>query len=46
MYKLELKSGQSEVEHNVIIETANKIMDKQGKSVMWVFFINCSDLSQ
>ena len=44
MYKLELKSGQSEVEHNVIIETANKIMDKQGKSVMCVFFINCSDL--
>ena len=32
------------VEHNLIIETANKIINKQGKSVMLDFFTNCSDL--
>ena len=31
--------------HNLIIETANKIPNKQGKSVMLDFFTNCSDLS-
>ena len=30
----------------VIIETADKIMNKQGKSVMLDFFANCSDLCQ
>ena len=30
----------------MIIETANKIINKQGKSVMLVFFTNCSDLCQ
>ena len=29
---------------NVIIKTANKIINKQGKSVMLDFFANCSDL--
>ena len=32
--------------HNIIIETANKIINKQGKSVMLDFFANCSDLCQ
>ena len=32
--------------HNVIIETANKIINKQSKSVMLDFFTNCSDLCQ
>ena len=31
---------------NIIIETANKIINKQGKSVMLDFFTNCSDLCQ
>ena len=31
---------------NIIIETANKIINKQGKSVMLDFFANCSDLCQ
>ena len=35
-YKLELKSGLNKVEHNEIIETASKIINKQGK--------NCGDL--
>ena len=30
---MELKSGYNVVEHNVIIETAHKIINKQGKSV-------------
>ena len=30
----------------IIIETANKIINKQGKSVMLDFFANCSDLCQ
>ena len=30
----------------MIIETANKIINKQGKSVMLDFFANCSDLCQ
>ena len=34
------------VEHNLIIETANKIINKQGKSVMLDFFTNFSDLCQ
>ena len=34
------------VEHNLIIETANKIINKQGKSVMLDFFTNYSDLCQ
>ena len=38
IYKLELKSGRNMVEHNVIIETANKIINKQAKSVMLDFF--------
>ena len=38
IYKLELKSGRNVVEHNVIIETANKIINKQAKSVMLDFF--------
>ena len=29
---------------NIIIETANEIIHKQGKSVMLDFFTNCSDL--
>ena len=29
---------------NIIIETANKIINNQGKSVMLDFFANCSDL--
>ena len=37
--KLELKSGRNVVEHNVIIETANKIINKQAKSVMLDFFL-------
>ena len=28
---------------NIIIETVNKIINKQGKSVMLDFFTNCSD---
>ena len=32
--------------HNIIIETANKIISKQGKSVTLDFFTNCSDLGQ
>ena len=31
---------------NVIIETADKIINKQGKSIMLDFFANCSDLCQ
>ena len=31
---------------NIIVEKANKIINKQGKSVMLDFFINCSDLCQ
>ena len=31
---------------NTIIETADKIINKQGKSVMLDFFTNCSDLCQ
>ena len=42
--KLELKFGYNVVENNVIIETAHKIINKQGKSVMLEFFTNCSDL--
>ena len=42
--KLELKTGENVVEHNVIIETANKIINKQDKSVMLNIFTNCSDL--
>ena len=30
----------------MIIETANKIINKQGKSVRLDFFANCSDLCQ
>ena len=30
----------------MIIETANKIVNKQGKSVLLDFFTNCSDLCQ
>ena len=30
----------------MIIETANKIINKQGKSVMLDFFAYCSDLCQ
>ena len=40
IYKLELNSGLSVVEHNVIIETAIKILNKHGKSVMLDFFRN------
>ena len=29
--------------YNMIIKTANKIINKQGKSVMFDFFTNCSD---
>ena len=38
IYKLELQSGRNVVEHNVIIETANKIINNQAKSVMLDFF--------
>ena len=31
---------------NIIIETANKIINNQGKSVMLDFFTYCSDLCQ
>ena len=31
---------------NIIIETAIKIINKQGKSVMSDLFTNCSDLCQ
>ena len=31
-YKLEIKSGLNKVEHNVIIETASKIINKKGKN--------------
>ena len=31
---------------NIIIETANEIINKQGKSAMLDFFANCSDLCQ
>ena len=31
---------------NIIIETVNKIINKQGKSVMLDFSTNCSDLCQ
>ena len=30
----------------IIIETANKIINTQGKSIMLDFFTNCSDLCQ
>ena len=33
-------------EVDVIIETANKIINKQGKSAMLDFFGNCNDLCQ
>ena len=39
IYKLELNSGLSVLEHNVIIETAIKILNKHGKSVMLDFFV-------
>ena len=39
IYKLELQSGRNVVEHNVIIETANKIINNQAKSVMLDFFL-------
>ena len=29
---------------NVVIEAANKVINKQGKSVMLDFFASCSDL--
>ena len=29
---------------NIMIQTTNKIINKQGKSVMFDFFTNCSDL--
>ena len=40
IYKLELKSGQITyvVEHNVIIDAAIKIINKQGKTVMLDYF--------
>ena len=31
---------------NIMIQTANKIINKQGKSAMFDFFTNCSDLCQ
>ena len=31
---------------NIVNEAANKIINKQGKSVMLDFFTNCSDLCQ
>ena len=39
IYKLELKSGRwpNVVKHNVIIETADEIINKQAKSVMLDF---------
>ena len=43
-YKLQIKSGQNVVEHNLIIETAHKIVNKWGKSIMLDFFTNCGDL--
>ena len=46
IYKLELKSGRNVVEHNVIIETANNIINKQAKSVMLDFFFNCTKICQ
>ena len=39
IYKLEFNSGLSVVEHNVIIDTAIKILNKHGKSVMLDFFV-------
>ena len=39
-YSLKLKSGLNVLEHNVIIAKANKIINKQGKSVMLDFFYN------
>ena len=39
IYEMEFKSGQNVVEHNVIIETASKIINKQGKSVKLDFFL-------
>ena len=38
IHKLELKSGQNVVEHNVIIDAAIKIINKQGKTVMLDYF--------
>ena len=32
--------------YNVIIETANKIIDKQGECYVGFFLTNCSDLCQ
>ena len=32
------KSGQNVIEHNVIIETAHEIINKQGESIMSDFF--------
>ena len=32
--------------YKIIIETANKIINKQGENVMLDFFTNCSDLYQ
>ena len=32
------KSGQNVIEHNVIIETAHEIINKQGESIMLDFF--------
>ena len=46
IYKVQIKSGWNVLEHNLIIEKANKIINKQGKSVMLDFFTNCSDLCQ
>ena len=37
IYKLELKSALNVVEHNVIIETANKSINKQVSCVMLDF---------
>ena len=37
-YKLQIKSGLNVVEHNLIIETAHKIVNKGGKSIMLDFF--------
>ena len=31
---------------NIVIEKANEIINKQGKSAMLDFFANCSDLCQ
>ena len=42
-----LSSGQKVIpRRNIIKEVANKIINKQGKSVMLDFFTNCSDLCQ